>query len=87
MEAEGFVVDTSNNPDQILITFKSDHYDIIIIDIRMPTMTGFELFDELRKLDKTVTKEKVCFMMDFEDYYKSLKEQFNLDVDCFIQNL
>jgi DNA-binding response OmpR family regulator len=41
-----------------LRNFKAGSYDLLIIDIMMPQMDGFELHEEIRKID---TKVKVCF--------------------------
>ena len=48
----------------------------------MPKMNGFKLFQKLKKID---IGTKVCFVTSFESYYNSLKEQFSLDVNCFIK--
>jgi two-component SAPR family response regulator len=48
-------------------------YDLLLLDIKMPKMNRFELYDNLRKIDD---KAKVCFITAFEVYYKSLKELF-----------
>ena len=67
----GFVVDFFNDPKESLQAFKADTYDILILDIRMPIMNGFELYRELEKIDN---KPKVCFITAFPVYYESLKE-------------
>ena len=38
-------------------------YDVALIDIRMPKMNGFELYNEIRKKDSNV---RVCFITAFE---------------------
>jgi len=78
----GFCVTAFNNPFKALSNYKPRYYDLIIIDVRMPRMNGFELFEKIKKLD---TNARVCFITAFEEYYSSLKEQYpNLDADCFI---
>jgi two-component system, OmpR family, response regulator ChvI len=39
--------------------FKPDAYNLLILDIKMPQMNGFELYKELRKIDEKI---KVCFL-------------------------
>jgi two-component system, OmpR family, response regulator ChvI len=83
LEHNGFDVDTFNDPREALSNFKADLYDLLLIDIKMPKMNGFELYQEIEKIDDKV---KVCFITAFEVYYKSLRELFQtVKVDCFIQ--
>jgi two-component system, OmpR family, response regulator ChvI len=83
LENNGFVVDTFNDPKEALSNFKSGFYDLLLIDIKMPKMNGFELYQEIEKIDN---KAKVCFITAFEVYYESLREVFRtVKVDCFIK--
>jgi DNA-binding response OmpR family regulator len=83
LENNGFVVDTFNDPKEALSNFKSGFYDLLVIDIKMPKMNGFELYQEIEKIDN---KAKVCFITAFEVYYESLREVFRpVKVDCFIK--
>ena len=83
LENNGFVVDTFNDPKEALSNFKSGLYDLLLIDVKMPKMNGFELYREIEKIDN---KAKVCFITAFEVYYKSLRELFpTTNVDCFIK--
>jgi two-component SAPR family response regulator len=78
-----FVVDTFNDPQEALSNFKAGLYDLLLIDVKMPKMNGFELYREIEKIDN---KAKVCFITAFEVYYKSLRELFpTVKVDCFIK--
>jgi DNA-binding response OmpR family regulator len=56
---DGFIVDTDNDPIKALSNFKTDLYDIVLLDIRLPNMDGFELYEKIRNIDRRV---KVCFM-------------------------
>ena len=83
LESNGFLVDIYNDPVIALSNFKSGLYDLLLLDVRMPKMNGFELYQEIEKIDK---KAKVCFITAFEVYYQALKEIFpTLDVGCFIR--
>jgi DNA-binding response OmpR family regulator len=42
-QKNGFIVDTYNDPIKALSNFKTDLYDIVLIDIRLPNMDGFAL--------------------------------------------
>lgn len=82
LKEEGFYVDSFINPKEAMNKFKPGFYDLMLVDIRMPIMNGFELSRIIRDTDKSI---KICFLTDFETYYQSLKQQFNLDLDCFIR--
>jgi two-component system, OmpR family, response regulator ChvI len=76
-------VDTYANPKQALSSFKAGVYDLLLIDIRMPDINGFELYRELNKID---ARPKVCFITAYELYYDALKKDFpGLDTGCFIK--
>ena len=78
-----FGVDTFNDPEEALSNFKAGLYDLLLIDIKMPKMNGYELYQEIKKVDDKV---KVCFITAFEVYYQSLRELYpNVKIDCFIK--
>jgi two-component system, OmpR family, response regulator ChvI len=85
LEENGFKVDSFTDPLLALQNFKEQDgmYDIIILDIKMPNMNGFELYRQIKKIDDKV---KVCFLTASEMYYDAYEDIFNtLDVKCFIQ--
>ena len=84
LEDNGFQVDPFEDPMYALRNYKTGLYDLLILDIKMPEMDGFELYDEIKKIDDKV---KVCFLTASEMYYsKSRKEKYSLiDKDLFIQ--
>jgi DNA-binding response OmpR family regulator len=83
LENDGFKVDVFNDPLQALLNFKASDYDLLLLDIRMPKMNGFELYKEIEKIDNGV---KVCFITAYEVYYEALREVFpSLEVECFIR--
>jgi two-component system, OmpR family, response regulator ChvI len=58
-------------------------YDMVLLDIRMPNMNGFELYREISKIN---SKSKVCFITAYEVYYEQLKEDFpSINIGCFIK--
>ena len=83
LETSGYHVDIYIDPLKALSEFRCGKYDLVVLDVRMPSMNGFELYRRLRRVD---SRFKVCFITAFESYYKSLKEFFpNLDVTCFMR--
>ena len=67
LEDGGFEVDTFIDPLLALAAFKEGkRYDLIILDIKMPHMDGFELYEQIKKIDNKV---KVCFLTAFGESY------------------
>jgi CheY-like chemotaxis protein len=79
-----FDLDMFNNPKSALRSFKPNFYTLVLIDIRMPCMDGFELYEELKKIDPDV---KVCFLTASEMCHEEIREKdySNLSNDVFIQ--
>jgi DNA-binding response OmpR family regulator len=79
----GYDVDTFENPIIALEKLKPGFYGLIILDVKMPQMDGFELYREIKKVDK---KAKICFLTASELYYENFrKEKFTpLDNELFI---
>jgi two-component system, OmpR family, response regulator ChvI len=49
-----FEVSTFDDPEEALSNFKSGLYDCLIIDLRLPKMDGFELYDKMKAIDNKV---------------------------------
>src|SRR5687768_14528892 len=73
LECGGFVVDTFNDPIKSLSSYKVGAYDLLLLDIRMPRMSGFELYDKIKEIDDKVN---VCFVTAYEEYYNEIKKRF-----------
>jgi DNA-binding response OmpR family regulator len=83
LEAHGFVVDAFKDPVLALSNFKPRTYDLLLLDVKMPQMNGFELYEKIKKLDSEI---KACFITANEVYYESLREIFpTMDLDCYIK--
>jgi CheY-like chemotaxis protein len=79
-----FDVDAFDDPESALKSFKSDFYALILIDIMMPKVSGFELYEQLKKVDPNI---KVCFLTASEMYYERNRgiEHCALNKDLFLQ--
>ncbi|MGH9975742.1 MAG: response regulator, partial [Nitrososphaeraceae archaeon] len=73
LEKYGFTIEVNNNPLSMLSSYKAGYYDLLIMDIRMPQMDGFHLYQVIRKLDN---RTKVCFWTAFEIAYEQLVKRF-----------
>jgi len=84
-EQNGFNADSYDNPILALENFKPGSYDILLLDIKMPEMDGFQLYRKMKRID---SKVKVCFLTASEMYYERFRdeEEFNeIDKDLFLQ--
>lgn len=68
-----FRVDCFNNPVLALKNFKNGLYDLLIADVIMPQINGFDLAEEVKKIDQKV---RVCFLIVGEIPGKLRANQF-----------
>jgi CheY-like chemotaxis protein len=67
LEDEGFEVDMfTDSPLALSMVQAGKKYDLLILDIQMPDMNGFDLYEEVKKIDNKV---KVCFLTAFGEGY------------------
>ena len=83
----GFQIYTFNDPIIPLKLYRSNFYDLVILDIKMPKMDGFELYNKIREKDPKV---KICFLTASEMYYEKFRKarsEFGrvIGEECFIQ--
>jgi CheY-like chemotaxis protein len=83
LETKGYAVETFGKPHDALRDYKPSQYDRIFLDIRMPSMNGFELARELWQKDP---KAPICFMTAFEIYEEEAKKVFrDFNTRCFLK--
>jgi DNA-binding response OmpR family regulator len=84
LEDGGFDVDTFTDPLLALKSFKPNFYDLVLIDIIMPDIDGFELYERLKKIDPDVN---ACFLTASEMYHEEFRkaEHCSLKKDLFLQ--
>ena len=78
-------VDAFLDPIVALENFRPGLYDLLLIDIAMTKMNGFELYDKIRELDKKV---KVSFVTASEMFYEEIRKEAFPELDtttCFIR--
>ena len=82
-ENDKFEVYTFNDPLLVLLQFKPSFYDLLLVDINMPDMNGFELCTEILKVDINV---RVCFMSAGEVNHEAVREIYpTISIGCFIK--
>lgn len=77
-----FEVDLFNDALVALSNFRPNNYDLLLLDVNMPKMSGYELYNEILKVDNKV---KVCFIGTHNMDYNALKTRFSSqEIDSFI---
>jgi signal transduction histidine kinase/CheY-like chemotaxis protein len=71
LELAKFEVDAYNDSAIALSKFKPDYYDLLLIDVKMPKIDGFELYEKIKEIDNKVL---VWFITAYETYYRAIKE-------------
>ncbi len=87
LEDNGFKVDSFNDPILGLNYYKVNFYDLVILDIKMPKMDGFELYTKIREKDPKV---KICFLTaiaTFNEEFRKIRLALGktINEDYFIQ--
>jgi CheY-like chemotaxis protein len=96
LERVDFQVDVYNDPSLALLDYKPGMYDLLLLDIKMPKMNGFELYKGIKDKendgsgdvnDNDNGKPKVCFIIAYEEYRSQVKESFPIleEIDCYLR--
>ena len=82
-EKRRFEIYTYNNPLQALSEFRPDFYDLILVDVYMPDMNGFQFCEKILQVDANV---RVCYISAAEINIEALREIYpKLSFGCFIK--
>ena len=85
LEINEFVVDSYTDPTLALSNFRPGLYDLLLLDIKMPKMNGFDLYQKMKEIESNV---KICFLTAselFYEEYRRLDAYPRLDKAYFIQ--
>jgi len=89
LEEADLQVDVYNDPLLALSDYKPDTYDLLLLDIKMPKMNGFELYKKIKDIDGGYgdDKPRVCFITAYEGYRNQFNELFPTleEVDYFLK--
>ncbi len=64
LEMNDFEVEAYTSPISALSNFKPNEFGLLILDIRMPVMNGFELFKRVKSIESNV---EACLITAYED--------------------
>ena len=87
LEDHGFEVDAFTDSILALDNYKANFYNLIILDIKMPKMDGFELYSKIREKDHRI---KICFLTaiaTFNEEFRKIRLKLGNTIteDYFIQ--
>lgn len=73
-----------SDPVTALAEFKPYYYDLLLVDINMPTVNGYDLVEKVTRLDLNI---KVCFMSSGEVNHEAIREirHHVKSIGCFIK--
>ena len=86
LEDNGFAVDSYTDPTLALSNFKPGLYDLLLFDIKMPKMSGLDLYQKMKEIDNS--NVKICFLTAselFYEEYRRLDAYPSLDKAYYIQ--
>lgn len=72
LERNGLEADVAYGPDTALKKFGERRYDLVLLDIMMPKMDGYELYSRMLEIDPGV---KACFMTAYDVPYLEVLKQ------------
>jgi len=72
LEDAGYQCISYTDPIAALQEFKPYFYDLILLDIKMPVLNGFELCKKIREIDKAV---HIVFITATEQYYEQFRTE------------
>ena len=92
LEEADLQVDAYTDPVLALSEYKPDMYDLLLFDIKMPKMDGFELYEKIKDIEVEKKKDRnkktaICFITAHEDYRSQFKNSFQTleEEDCFLK--
>ena len=63
LEDANYKVDTFNDPIEALSNYKKNYYDLILLDLKLPSISGTELYNRILDMDGNT---RICFLTSSE---------------------
>lgn len=83
LKRQGYEVDAFTSPAKALAAFRAGTYHLVLIDVRMPEMDGFALYERLRQVDESV---RACFLtaLDMDMAAQFRERHRGIPADCYL---
>jgi DNA-binding response OmpR family regulator len=75
LEEVGYECKSYTDSVKALKEFRPNYYDLVLLDIKMPVLSGSDLCKKIRELDNTV---HVIFITASEEYYEKSRSKYNM---------
>jgi len=72
LQQKGFKTDYYTDPVLAYKNFREDLYDLVLLDIKMPVVDGFTLYQKIKRTDSRI---KICFLTASELYYEEFRTE------------
>jgi DNA-binding response OmpR family regulator len=83
LSRHGFEVETFVDSKSALQNFKAGMYDLILLDVVMKGLDGFELYNKMRKIEENI---QICFLSASNSFHQKYKNIYpEIQNECFIQ--
>lgn len=76
LEQNGYKTDFCTDPILVDKNFRDGLYDLVLLDIKMPVVDGFLLYQKIRKKD---SKVRVCFLTASEFFREQIRKEHGFD--------
>ena len=76
LEQNGFRTDSYSDSILAYKNFRAGVYDLVLLDIKMPNVDGFQLYQKIKRTDGRV---KICFLTASEFYDEEIRKEQGFD--------
>jgi len=76
LEQNGFDTDSCNDSTLAYKNFRDGKYDLVLLDIKMPHVDGFQFYQKIKRTDRRV---KICFLTASEFYHEEIRKEEGFD--------
>jgi DNA-binding response OmpR family regulator len=76
LEQNGFRTDSYSDSIVAYKNFRAGVYDLVLLDIKMPNVDGFQLYQKIKRTDGRV---KICFLTASEFYDEEIRKEQGFD--------
>jgi two-component system response regulator ChvI len=76
LEQNGFITDSYSDSILAYKNFRAGVYDLVLLDIKMPNVDGFQLYQKIKRTDSRV---KICFLTASEFYDEEIRKEQGFD--------